>query len=122
MGVQVGGDPALLERCAALLSAEELAECHSTQEAPVVRERLLARALVRSVLAQYAAGGPAPGALRFERGVAGKPALLWPRHTASGSRLQFNLTHTGSLIGGHRWWVGGPAPGPLAQRVCGSAL
>lgn len=88
-----------LENFSRLLTKEELLECYSAAEPEVVKERVLARAFVRTVLSGYAAGAPSPTRLSFHRNAHGKPALEWPRCTEAGQQLHFNLTHTGSLIG-----------------------
>ncbi|PRW56999.1 L-aminoadipate-semialdehyde dehydrogenase-phosphopantetheinyl transferase isoform X2 [Chlorella sorokiniana] len=93
------GGAAELARCAELLTEEELQYCGTAGEEGVQRERMLARALVRSVLAGYLPGSPHPRSLVFGRNMHGKPALLGPHTTAGGHRLRFNLTHTGAMIG-----------------------
>jgi hypothetical protein len=122
-----------LQRYASMLTPEELSACQGSASPEAAKERILARAFVRSVLAQYASGGPLPEQLVFDRNRHGKPSLAWPGHTALGQRLQFNLTHTASLIGelaGHMFFArrrgGGAQPGIAAsacrQRLgCGAA-
>ena len=114
--LQVAASAEALERVAALLTPRELQHCRSAAAPAVERERLLARALVRSVLAEYAAGAPDPGALLFERNENGKPALLWPRCTPAGHHLHFNLTHTASIIGG-----AGAGWGGVVRSLAGAA-
>ena len=96
----------LAERCAPLLPPQELLECRQGWEAARLG-RLLARALVRSVLPRYLDGGTAPAELAFARNAHGKPELLGGTEgggvcTPQGLPLRFNLTHTGSLIGERR--------------------
>jgi 4'-phosphopantetheinyl transferase len=74
-------------------------DCCASEDAAVRRERVLARALVRSVLAGYLPSGTPPRSLLFEKNMHGKPRLLWPASTPSGHMLRFNLTHTSTLIG-----------------------
>eukprot|EP00887_Chlorella_sp_A99_P007790 scaffold20.g7790.t1 len=91
--------PGVLRQCAELLTAAELAECTTSPEQHIGRERTLARAFLRSVLARYVGEGCHPSQLRFVRSHHGKPELLSPRLDAGGQRLHFNLTHTSSMIG-----------------------
>lgn len=106
----------LAERCAPLLPAQELLECGQGGEGPQL-ERLLARALVRSVLCGYLGGGAAPAELAFARNAHGKPELLegldggggGGARTPEGVPLRFNLTHTGSLLGELKRRCGGVA-------------
>ncbi|EFN55799.1 hypothetical protein CHLNCDRAFT_145278 [Chlorella variabilis] len=93
----VGGE--LEQCCSELLTQQELQDCSASDEAAVRRERLLARALVRSVLAGYIPGGAHPSSLLFERNPHGKPRLLWPSAARSDHVLSFSLTHTATLIG-----------------------
>ncbi|KAI3437852.1 hypothetical protein D9Q98_000298 [Chlorella vulgaris] len=88
-----------LQRCSELLTDEELQECNASEDAGVRRERVLARALVRSVLAGYLPSSIQPRDLLFERNAHGKPCLLWPFAMSGEHKLHFNLTHTASLIG-----------------------
>ncbi|KAK9833335.1 hypothetical protein WJX81_007623 [Elliptochloris bilobata] len=94
-------DDGLLARYQALLTTAEREHVAAAANALLRRERLLARALVRTVLARYC--GLAPQALVFERGRAGKPELCRAAHPAAalpgGRRLRFNLSHTPSLLG-----------------------
>lgn len=96
-----------------MLTEEELQDCCASLDVAVRRERILARALVRSVLAGYLPSGPPPRSLLFEKNAHGKPRLLRPAATSSGHRLRFNLTHTSTLIGlavsGGGWGVKGAA-------------
>jgi phosphopantetheinyl transferase len=91
--------PAALQHYSSLLTPEELSSCHGSTRPEAAKERILARAFVRSVLAQYVAGPAPPERLVFDRNQHGKPSLAWPRLTALGYKVHFNLTHTNSLIG-----------------------
>ncbi|MBK8265714.1 MAG: 4'-phosphopantetheinyl transferase superfamily protein [Nannocystis sp.] len=84
-------DPEALERLAAWLSADEVA-----RRGRFVFERhrhdfLIARALVRGVLARYT--GIEPAGLRFSAGPHGRPALA-PGCAGAAAGLRFNLSHT----------------------------
>ncbi|KAF8062731.1 hetI [Scenedesmus sp. PABB004] len=99
---------AQVERCGALLSPADAAHVAGAAAEPdVAAERLLARALLRAVLASYLPGAT-PQQLEFGRGAHGKPHLLLPAQQLggaaaqaglAGSGLQFNLAHTRSLLG-----------------------
>ncbi|GAB4819359.1 hypothetical protein N2152v2_006405 [Parachlorella kessleri] len=95
----VAASASALQRCAALLSEEELSSCHEAPSPAVAEERLLVRAFVRAVLSRYLVGQPPPEHLVFQRNEHGKPSLLQPCLTPLRHRLYFNLTHTTSLIG-----------------------
>jgi 4'-phosphopantetheinyl transferase len=83
-------DEALLASCQALISEEERAAVRRFATEANQRERLAARALVRTVLAQRC--GVDPASLRFDTGAFGKPELS-PR-----SSLRFNLAHHPTLV------------------------
>ncbi len=97
----VAVDDALARRYYALLDAGERAQ---VDRLPPERRpaMLLARALVRIELA--AVLGVAPGALHFERGVSGKPAV------AGAPQLRFNLSHSGEWVA--LAYLPRPAPTP----------
>ena len=76
-----------------LLSEEERERCDRFRFAGDRRERLIARAHVRTVLSRYAAMAPAEW--RFDSGAAGKPRIVNP---APGQPLHFNLSHTRGLV------------------------
>ncbi|KAK3447052.1 hypothetical protein EUGRSUZ_A02654 [Eucalyptus grandis] len=61
---------------------------------------LLARALVRTTIARYQINGQVdPRSLKFKKNIHGKPELEWNDNPCqSASRLQFNISHTSSLI------------------------
>ena len=93
-----------LQHCSHLLTPEELEAASAAPEPAIARERALARALLRSVLAQYLPEDTKvhPRELRFSRNAHGKPSLAWPPSqlpSLGGLPLGFNLTHTASLIG-----------------------
>ena len=91
-----------LEHYQSILSKEELEECLQTKNTKVKTERILARALLRTVLSKYLQPTKRnmPNSLEFERNLHGKPDLLWPHHaTNGGCQLRFNVAHTNGLIG-----------------------
>ncbi|KAK9829352.1 hypothetical protein WJX72_005328 [[Myrmecia] bisecta] len=93
-------DDALLSEYEGLLSSEEQAGVSAITNAAVRKERLLARALVRTTLARYCGGVVAADGLCFVRNASGKPELSWPLEVPCPTpNLHFNLTHTRSLLG-----------------------
>jgi 4'-phosphopantetheinyl transferase len=86
-------DQALLDRFASLLNAEEKARWQRFVQ-PADRQRfLVARALVRTVLARLL-GQAEPAALEFTATQWGKPELAG----AAAGKLHFNLSHTDGLL------------------------
>lgn len=73
------------------LSAQDWKHLESARDERTRRERLVSRAALRSVLERYVPGGLTEALARDPHG---KPCLA-----TSGSSLQFNLTHTSSLVG-----------------------
>lgn len=86
-----GWPPAVLARWAALLSVDERARWQRFAREEDRCRFLLARALVRTVLARRL--GCEPASLVFSADAHGKPRLQHP----SGTALQFNLSHTRGL-------------------------
>lgn len=91
-----------LHRLQAWLPPDEQEHVQAGANEGVRRQRLLSRALARGTLASYLADTQ-PEQLRFGRGPFGKPELL-PDSAAEAARpaaaqLQFNLSHTDSLLG-----------------------
>lgn len=87
--------PALLENCAALLNDAEHARWQRFIY-PVHQQRfLLARALVRTVLADVL-DLPDPAGVQFEHNAHGKPVLAATH--GNPVPLHFNLSHTDSLL------------------------
>jgi 4'-phosphopantetheinyl transferase len=78
-----------------LLTQQELDYVHSAGDTAVRRARTVSRALLRSTLARYL--GEPPQSLRFAANPHGKPELVHP--SSLGQRLQFNITHTESIVG-----------------------
>ncbi len=78
-----------------LLSAQELEYARSAGGGAVERARTVSRALLRSTLARYLL--EAPQSLQFQLNPHGKPGLAHPG--SLGRRLQFNMTHTQSVVG-----------------------
>lgn len=87
-------DHALLERYAGLLNTEETARWQRFLYPADRQSFLIARALVRSVLANLL-GSADPAALRFTHNSHGKPGLA---AVAGKVPLQFNLSHTDGLV------------------------
>jgi 4'-phosphopantetheinyl transferase len=87
-------DGPALSQLTAILEQEEAERLTRAHSAEVRRRFLAARAMQRTVLAQYA-GGIEPAALRFVKGQHGKPALAREFDSLG---LHFNLTHTKGLI------------------------
>jgi len=99
-------DDALLRRYAALLTPKELAAADEAGDPSVRKQRVLARALQRCTLARYLPGAD-PGGLAFGSNGNGKPFLVEgggggngsSSSSSSRSRLEFNMSHTSSLLG-----------------------
>jgi len=85
--------PDWLERCQAVLSAEETARQQRFHFEKDRRQFLLSHALLRFVLSIYHPGVP-PASWRFSAGTHGKPFLAMPLPSPP---LSFNLTHTPGL-------------------------
>jgi 4'-phosphopantetheinyl transferase len=85
-------DPAVLERCHAILSDEEKARHARFLVDRPRHEYLIAHALVRGVLSQYSP--TPPRSWRFSVGPSGKPELCGPDAVP---HLRFNLSHTRGL-------------------------
>ncbi|CAL8463637.1 g3171 [Coccomyxa elongata] len=94
-------DGSLLAQYEHLLTAEEHSHMMAASTPKLRKERLLARVLVRTTLSRYCGAEAHPQSLRFSRNHAGKPHLL--RDSSRGvtdlHSLQFNLSHTASLLG-----------------------
>lgn len=89
----VAAPPATLAACAARLSDDEAARAARFVYARDRNRFIVARALLRTLLATYL--DTAPGALRFGYAAQGKPFVLEPR---GAQPLEFNLAHSGDLI------------------------
>jgi 4'-phosphopantetheinyl transferase len=87
-------EAALLERHAALLDDTERARWQRLVRVEDRQRFLLARGLVRTVLAGLLGEGD-PAALRFTHNAHGKPALAASK---GGQPLEFNLSHTDGLL------------------------
>ena len=85
-------DGAALEALARLLADDERGRAARFRPATARCRFVIARAMLRDVLARYL--GEAPAALRFAYGDQGKPALVAPSGAAA---LRFNLSHSGGL-------------------------
>eukprot|EP00891_Asterochloris_glomerata_P005347 jgi/Astpho2/5347/Aster-x1290 len=93
-------DPALLDLYASLLSPEEQQHAKAATSQAARKERLLARALQRSVLSRYCSDCWTPNNLNFKRNPAGKPELCWAEGTPDAPQpLHFNLSHTSTAMG-----------------------
>ena len=86
-------EPALLERCLALLGPKERERYQRLRRAPSRREFLVAHALARVTLSRYAP--VAPEAWSFSVGEHGRPEISGP---SQARRLRFNLSHTSGLV------------------------
>jgi len=84
-------DPAIFERCRALMTPDER-ERRFLADGPR-RLNMLARSMQRCVLATLLSA--APGELRFDLGGSGRPSLAAPWNAAG---LDFNLAHTRGLV------------------------
>lgn len=97
-------DGALLSRYAALLPPAEIEKAEAARDAGAYRQRVLARTLARWSLSRYTAAGD-PAALEFGANGNGKPFLVGGGGGGdgvagvAGARLEFNLSHTSSLLG-----------------------
>eukprot|EP00850_Spirogloea_muscicola_P009081 SM000050S17006 [mRNA] locus=s50:330254:334202:- [translate_table: standard] len=96
-------DPDILHTYHSILSPAEQLHVAAANSEALRRERLLARALVRTSLAKYCGGLLGPKQLKFRSNRHGKPKF--DAATSGGSlsgssfpSLQFNLSHTHSLI------------------------
>ena len=87
-------DPALLSRYGRLLSEAEAVQGARFYFAADRHRYLVTRALVRTVLARYAA--VAPDRLQFEPNAYGRPELAPGRY--AGRRISFNVSHTAELV------------------------
>ena len=85
-------DPVSLRACRGLLSPRELESCCAFRREADQRRALLARGLLRETLSRYVP--VPPSAWEFAAGTHGRPEIASP----AGSRLRFNLSHTGSLV------------------------
>ena len=81
-----------LGRCEKLLAPEELARASRFRKPLDRRRYTVGRALLRGLLAGYL--GTDAGAIRFDYNRYGRPFVVRPE---SGSKLCFNLSHTGPL-------------------------
>ncbi|VAW82727.1 hypothetical protein MNBD_GAMMA14-1346 [hydrothermal vent metagenome] len=81
-------DPVILQRCHALLDAQERRQFARFFHADDSHRYLISHALVRSVLSYYA--DVAPSSWCFEKGQHGRPEIV----SDSLPHLRFNLTHT----------------------------
>jgi 4'-phosphopantetheinyl transferase len=111
-------DPALPWRYHALLADDERQRLAAFRFEEDRRQYLMAHALLRTTLSQYAP--VPPEAWRFERTAQGKP------HAPQAPWLQFNLTHTRGLVacalavqpvGVDAEWLGQPLDPALARFV-----
>ena len=87
--IALGQDDDRLEQFNRTLEADELERAGRFHFEKHRRHFIVARGFLRSVLAQYL--GAQPGALRFEYGAYGKPAL------GSEHSLRFNLSHSNEI-------------------------
>ncbi|KAI6696447.1 hypothetical protein NL676_016566 [Syzygium grande] len=94
-------------KCSSLLSnyLDILSPCEKENVSRMRGERLqkaalLARVLVRTTIARYQINGQVnPRSLKFKKNIHGKPELEWDDDQFQhASRLQFNISHTSSLI------------------------
>ena len=85
-------DAALLERCAAMLTADERARHDRFVFAKDRHQFLVTRGTIRSLAARYL--GVDPAACRFEADRYGRPSLAHP----AGAAFAFNLSHTAGLV------------------------
>jgi hypothetical protein len=79
-----------------LLTSEEVEHVYSTSDAAVQKARTVSRALLRSTLSKYLQGSH-PQSLTFALNAHGKPRLMHPSNL--GQHIQFNITHTESIVG-----------------------
>lgn len=89
-------EPALLERLARIVSADERARIDGMNYEAGRHQQLVTRAMARSVLSNYLPEVP-PSAWRFERGEHGKPMVA--RDMPEATRApRFNLAHADGLV------------------------
>ena len=87
-------DAGLLARYERLMSSEERARWHGLLFDRARRDFLVARALVRTVLAGYV--GTGPGELVFGTNAFGRPELAWTER--DGEPPRFSLSHTDGMV------------------------
>jgi 4'-phosphopantetheinyl transferase len=74
------------------ITPEEHSRAARFATASLARRFIASRGTLRLLLSHFVGGSPR--ALRFQYGVAGKPALAWPD---SATEVQFNLSHSGDV-------------------------
>jgi 4'-phosphopantetheinyl transferase len=99
LGAPEDADAVRIERCTALLAADELARMARFRFAADRLRYLFAHALVRTTLSRYAPGTP-PGRWRFRANVYGRPEIAAEADAPAGGEapLRFNLSHTAGLV------------------------
>lgn len=92
---------ALLRSYEGLLCPEELDYVHSAKCASAQKERLMSRAVLRSVLSKYMGGLANPSSLCIAKNLYGKPYLDCSNFAGLSDfpDIQFNVAHTAGLIG-----------------------
>ena len=90
-------DSVRIERCTALLSADELARMARFRFAADRLRYLFAHALVRTTLSRYAPRTP-PARWRFRVNAYGRPEIAAEPDAPEAAPLRFNLSHTAGLV------------------------
>eukprot|EP00897_Mesotaenium_endlicherianum_P008606 jgi/Mesen1/7774/ME000408S06880 len=93
-------DSGLLQAYNTFLCPAEHARIAEARTPELKQERLLTQTLVRTTLAGYCGGLLEPSGLSFVKNKYGKPQVDWQASglTGAATRLQYNLSHTSSLI------------------------
>jgi 4'-phosphopantetheinyl transferase len=98
LGAPEDADAFRIERCTALLSADELERMARFRFAADRLRYLFAHALVRTTLSRYAPRTP-PARWRFRANAYGRPEIAAEADAPEGAApLRFNLSHTAGLV------------------------
>lgn len=91
-------DDSLMNHYVELLSPCEKRNILQMNKDKVQKSAILARALVRTTIARYTNGESSPNTLKFVKNPFGKPKVMWENGNCTLQSLQFNISHTPSLI------------------------
>ncbi|PKA51946.1 4'-phosphopantetheinyl transferase [Apostasia shenzhenica] len=91
-------EPSLLNQYSKILSPSERRATLHLNGTKLQKAALLARTLVRTTLSRYTNCEITPESLKFDKNKYGKPQLVWQQEGWSPPCLNFNISHTSSLI------------------------
>ncbi|KAJ3693272.1 hypothetical protein LUZ60_008752 [Juncus effusus] len=92
-------DSSQLKNYLEILSPSEKQRILSLDEEKNQKNAILSKALVRTTLSRYSNWEIHPKSIKFKKGINGKPEIIWQdKNDISNLPLQFNLSHTSSLI------------------------